>query len=824
VNVAIDYQFDEIAAITGGHIDQRTNAIPIRQLLLDSRKVLTAEHTIFFGLNTSANKYVTELYQKGVKNFLLEYTPDLKEIPDANVIVVPDAIVALQSLAKHHRNRFNIPVIGITGSNGKTIVKEWLNQLLQDRNVIARSPKSYNSQIGVPLSVLQLRRQHTLAIFEAGISQPGEMDNLRNIINPSIGIFTNIGEAHSEGFHDISEKVKEKLKLFTNAETLIYSNDYSLIKEQLQHLNSHRKFFMWGRQNDSSLVIKEVNKTGSITVITAIYQGSETSVTIPFNDDASIENAIHCWSALLLLKVPEGVVANKMLQLQPVEMRMELKQGVNNCSVINDAYSADITSLHIALDFLEQQKQHSRHTLVLSDILQSGKEEEQLYGEIAALLQHKHINRFIAVGPELYRQRQLFTFIPETHFFPSVEELRRQFYALNFHDEAILIKGARVFEFEQISALLEYKAHQTILSVNITALVHNLKVYRKMLHPGTKIMAMVKAFSYGSGSYEIANILQFNKVDYLTVAYVDEGVELRKAGITMPIMVMNTEESSFNLLVQHYLEPELYSFDIFYAFKNYLKTSAIDQYPVHIKLDTGMHRLGFEPDDLPKLVSLLQQDNVMQVVSVFSHLVASDDPEKDSLTFNQLQLFNDCSSLLEAGLGYSFIKHIANTTAIAKDASLQLDMVRLGIGLYGIDANQKMQQQLRPVSELTTTIAQVRKVKAGETVGYGGKFSLQRDSTVATVRIGYADGYPRRLSHGIGRMMIKGRLFPVVGSVCMDMTMLDITDADDVIVGDAVKVFGASLPLQSLAQWAETIPYEIMTGISQRVKRVYFEE
>jgi len=828
VDVAINYTIENIAEIAHGKIIQRNSVAQPTHLLLDSRKLLFPQNTIFFAVNSSHRRAVTfikNLYEKEVRSFVIDDTAfDLSPYPDATFILVGNVLQALHSLAIHHRRLFSFPVIGITGSNGKTIVKEWLYQLLQTDFNIVRSPKSYNSQIGVPLSVLQMSEQHALAIFEAGISQPGEMDKIEMMIMPTAGVFTNIGEAHSEGFVDKRQKIREKLKLFKHSSSLIFCADDEELNEEVNALkkeNTQLQLFTWGSNNAASLKIISVEKGNNSSIINGYFE-KEIQIQIPFGDDASIENAISCWCILLKMKMANDVIAKRMLQLHAVEMRLELKNGINNCSIINDSYSADINSLKIALDFLHQQKQHKKQTVILSDILQSGKDENELYAEVASLLKQKNIERLIAVGPKINLQQQQFSFLREKHFFASVDEFKMHFPLLHFKDETILLKGARVFEFEQIDQLLEQKIHQTILSINLNSIAHNLKQYQNLLNPSVKIMAMVKAFSYGSGSYEIANLLQFNNVDYLAVAYVDEGVELRKAGITLPIMVMNPEENTFNALVRYNLEPEIFSFTILSSLEKYLDSLGIQFFPVHIKLDTGMHRLGFEQSDISMLASHLANNNKIKVQSVFSHLAAAGDKSHDAFTNKQTAIFLECCKELQNNLEYNFLKHIANTSAIS-NPDLQMDMVRLGIGLYGIDSNTSIQKKLKNVSTLTTTIAQIKSVKAGDGIGYGRETILENDATIATVRIGYADGYPRALSNGVGKMLIQNKLVPVAGNICMDMTMLNITGIN-CKEGDKVIVFGEQLPVQQLAKWCNTISYEIMTGVSQRVKRIYFEE
>ncbi|UAY53679.1 bifunctional UDP-N-acetylmuramoyl-tripeptide:D-alanyl-D-alanine ligase/alanine racemase [Ferruginibacter albus] len=825
----------QIATIIKAKQLQQQQDATVEHILLDSRKLLFPSGTLFFALagpRRTGNTFITELYGKGVRNFVVDESFSIEAIaqyPEATILQVVNTLTALQSLVAYHRHQFKYPVIGITGSNGKTIVKDWLYQLLQDDYNVVRNPKSYNSQIGVPLSVWQMNEQHTLGIFEAGISQPDEMQRLEKMIQPTIGAFTNIGEAHSEGFLNIRQKINEKLKLFVHCPQLVYNVDDADMNEAVAAFastvkqNNPIQLFSWSKRVVATLQIINIESNANATIIIALYKEDKIKITIPFTDAASIDNATTCWCVLLQLGIKQELIAEKMLRLRAVEMRLELKEGINNCSIINDSYSADINSLTIALDFLQQQQQHPKRTLILSDILQSGKSSAELYPAIAAILQQKKINRFIGIGLDISKQKEAFSNIPETNFFTSTEAFRQQFHSLHFYNETILLKGARAFEFEQISHLLEQQIHQTVLEIDLSAITHNLKQYQQLLNPGVKLMAMVKAFSYGSGSFEIANLLQFHKVDYLAVAYADEGVELRKSGITLPIMVMNAEETTFDVLLQYNLEPELYSFNILYAFQNYLQQSGINSYPVHLKLDTGMHRLGFEPQDIDTLAEVLQSSTVFKVQSVFSHLAASDAAEHDGFTEAQSISFLKSSKILQDKLSYTFIRHIGNTSAIHRHKNLQLDMVRLGIGLYGVDSTPSMQQHLKNVTTLKTTISQIKKVKKGESVGYSRKGIATKDSVIATVRIGYADGYPRILSNGTGKMWVKGKLAPIIGNVCMDMIMLDITgiDANE---GDEVIVFGKELPVSDVAAWAQTIAYEILTGISQRVKRIYYEE
>lgn len=773
----------------------------VEYLLLDSRKIQSAPSSLFFaikGFRRDGHQFIPELYEKGVRNFVISEKIANKDFPEGNFLLVKDTLAALQQVAAFHRKQFNIPVIGITGSNGKTIVKEWLYQLLHKDHNIVRSPKSFNSQIGVPLSVWQMDAQHTLAIFEAGISRPGEMEKLEQIIQPAIGVLTNIGEAHSEGFESKEQKEKEKRILFRNASM---PSPLHITEKKL-----HAK-------GTTIIARKEENK------------GEIISVDIPFSDEASIQNAITCWQVMLMLGYDNEAIRSGMKTLVPVNMRLELKKGINGCSVINDSYSADTSSLEIALNFLEQQSTGVKRTVILSDFLQSALPHQELYAQVLASLQKHKVNRLIGIGEHIAGNLPPVT---DGHLqietFSSTDDFIRHFRFSTFKDECILVKGARLFAFERIVQLLEQKAHQTVLEINLSSIVHNLKEYQQYLQPSTKVMAMVKAFAYGSGGAEIAGILQYHKVDYLGVAYADEGVELRKAGITLPIMVMNPEENAFEAIVENNLEPELYSFEMLHSFDAFLKNEGAQQYPVHIEIETGMNRLGFAVDEIEKLSDALTSTSSFTIQTVFSHLAASEEMVHDSFTIEQYRKFDEASKKLQERTGTHFIRHIANSAAAARHPQLQMDMVRLGIGLYGVDSAGSGKLRLQPVATLKSTIAQVKHLKKGDSVSYNRKTIVDKDTIIATIRIGYADGYPRRLGNGAGKVWIKGKLVPVIGTVCMDMFMVDITHAGNINPGDEVIIFGSSLPVQQVATWAGTIPYEIMTGISQRVKRVYFEE
>lgn len=836
---SLQYRISEIAKIVKGKVVARAEDVAIRELLTDTRRAVFPESSLFFALKgerRDGHAFLEEAHRKGIRNFIVSQAP-AEELTASTVVVVRDVLGALQQLAAYHRSRFHtlpngdeLPVIGITGSNGKTVVKEWLNQLLEDRYTIVRSPKSYNSQIGVPLSVWQMSERDTLAIFEAGISQSGEMEKLQKIIQPTIGIFTNVGDAHASGFLNLRQKVNEKLRLFPNAKTIIYCRDYAELNEGVGAMRRHLKtgaaepfqIFSWSRHSDGELRVVRINKSSGLTTIDAVHDERTISVSIPFADDASIENAMHCWCLMLHLGIPDEEIGRKMTALQPVAMRLELREGINNTSLINDSYSADLSSLKIALDFLEQQRQHPKRSVILTDFLESGRPEKDLYADIAQLLGEHKVDRMIGIGPVMNRNQAPFRSIQalDSSFFASVEDFRQQFPRTQFFNETILIKGARAFALEQINSLLENQSHQTRLEIDLDALLHNLHAYQQLLPPSTRMMAMVKAFSYGSGSYEIASALQFSKVDYLAVAYADEGVELRKGGITLPVMVMNPDESSFPTLISYHLEPELYSPAILRSFENFLKKEGLTQYPVHIELETGMNRLGFGIEDIDRLISVLQGNN-LRVQSVFSHLAASESAAFDDFTKEQAALFGAMSDRIAKALPYPVIRHLANTSGISRHPDLQFDMVRIGIGLYGIDAAH---QELREVSTLRSSIAQIKHVRAGDSVSYGRSGAIHRDSRIATVRLGYADGYPRSLGNGKGSMLIRGQLVPTVGHVCMDMTMVDITDVPEISESDEVIVFGKGLPVARVAAWAGTIAYEMLTGVSQRVKRVYFKD
>ncbi len=823
------YKAGEIAVILNARrVANQSESLVVKDILIDSRRLISPENCLFFALETKQNdghKYIPYLYKKGVRAFaVLQNKIDFDKYPAATFFVVENTLDALQKLAAHHRSQFRIPVIGITGSNGKTIVKEWLYQLLSPDKKVIRSPKSYNSQIGVPLSVWQMNTEHQLAIFECGISEPDEMERLQKIVKPTTGIFTNIGEAHSENFISNIQKTGEKLKLFTKVDTLIYNTDQKDIQEVVirSGILQNIKTFTWGSSDDCNLKIKNILQKSNETEITAGYENNEISITIPFTDRGSIENAIHCWAYMLFEGYENRVIAKRMANLSPVAMRLEQKAGINNCTIINDSYNSDFNSLSIALDFLKQQNQHKQKTVILSDILQSGRNDVDLYTDVANLLKKNGIDKFIGIGPVISKHADKFD-IDKT-FYESTNAFLKNFPLASIQNHAVLLKGARVFEFERISRYMQQKVHETVLEINLTALVNNYKYFRSKLDKETKIMAMVKAFSYGSGSFEIANVLQYHQVDYLAVAYADEGVELRKAGITLPIMVMNPEEFAFDLMIKHQLEPEIFSFRTLKMLEKTIKRNALPEnkpVKVHIKLETGMNRLGFAEDEIEPLIERLYKNKYIYVQSVFSHLAASDKPEFDDFTHEQIKRFEKTAQKIRKAADHPVLMHILNSAGILRFPEAQFDMVRLGIGLYGIGKNDG--KKLRAVTALKSEITQIKNVKKGETVGYNRSFVAGKDMKIGIVSVGYADGLMRNLGNGKLNLYINDKAVPVVGDICMDMCMVDLTGTE-AKEGATVVVFDEKHPIEDVAQAAKTIPYEILSRISRRVKRVYYHE
>jgi len=800
----------------------------IAHLLTDSRRLIYPDTSLFFAISTGQNDghlYIEELIQRGVFNFVVKANFDTSSFPAVNFLKVDDVLLALQVIASNHRSQYSYLVIGITGSNGKTIVKEWLNQLLANRYHIIRSPRSYNSQIGVPLSVWEMEEKHQLAIFEAGISQKGEMDVLANIIQPTIGILTSMGTAHQEGFENETEKRNEKWKLFQKAQVIIAPlADVALRDNDVAQNLSVPIIITWSRTGEASLKIKSEKITQGQTHLQANYQGTDIQLVIPFTDLISVNNTITCLLTLLYLQMPMSEIQEGISQLRHLDMRMQIKKGIQHCYILNDSYSNDIHSLQLALTYATQQAGALPITLILSDIAQLNQDPVQ-YEQLLQQLAVFQIKKLITIGAELAKALQQNKILQNkgVHVisFETTQQFIHQMDIHSFKEEFILIKGARIFELEKINELLQLQVHKTMAEINLTTLVSNYKKIKNVVGSKVKIMAMVKAFGYGTGSVEIARILQFHHVDYLSVAYADEGVVLRQAGIHVPIMVMNVDETTFDTLVKYHMEPEIFSISQYEQFDQYIKNQAISNFPIHIKLNTGMNRLGFDMDTIEKLCGALKSNARLKVQSIFSHLSASGNKNFETFTHQQLDLFNSAAKKIETTLGYTTLKHIANSDAILLNSNFHLDMVRLGIGLYGATQGAIA---LEPVIQLTTTISQIRHLKKGDTVGYNRAGVLLRDSIIATVRLGYADGYSRQLGLGKGAMWVNGLLAPIVGDICMDMTMIDVTDIPSVSEGDSVQVFGKNLALTQVAKWAGTIPYEILTSIGQRVKRIYIAD
>ena len=818
-------RFTELARITEGVLLSPGADEPVYYLLTDSRKLINAAGAVFFAIRGDrhdGHKYIEEAYQKGIRYFVVEEgASSVKErVPDAGVLQVKSSIRALQQAASWLRQQVSFPVIAITGSNGKTIVKEWLGNLLSTHEQVVRSPRSYNSQIGVPLSVWQIGSQHSLGVFEAGISQRGEMQRLAEVIRPDIGIFTNLGPAHSEGFTSIHEKATEKAKLFESCHTVFYCQDHSVVHGILQELHPQKKLIGWSFQQEGAPVYvkQKSQKSGTVVELSGMLEGS---FFLPFKEAASVENSLHCIICYLSLGYPAETLPKALQNLHALHMRLELKQGVNHSYIIDDTYNNDLAGLQVALEFMQQQKQASRKTIILSDILEAGAPAEKLYRQVAVLLKNYGITRLLGIGPAISLQQKAFSQLPFTAFYPGTESFLENKPESQIRNELVLIKGARPFGFERIVKRLQQKIHGTVLEINLDALTHNLNFYRSRLRPGTRLMVMVKAFAYGSGSHEVAQLLQFQKVDYLAVAYVDEGVALRQAGIDIPIMVMNAAPDSFDKLSEYRLEPEIYSISMLKDLLEWLK-SEDKSLMAQLKLDTGMHRLGLVREDLAEAKQLLfENQSHLKLSGIFSHLAGADSAEFNEFSHEQARLFQEYTTTLTEDLAYKPLRHLANSAGILRFPEYHFEMVRLGIGLYGAEVNRLEQDALQSISTLKTTISQIKKIKKGESVGYSRSGRAEEDITLATIAIGYADGFDRRFSNGNGKVLINGRLAPVVGRVCMDMTMVDISNID-AREGDEAIIFGPERPITELADSIGTIPYEILTNIGERVKRVFY--
>ena len=826
------YSIVKIATLIGARLYGSADAT-IGWLLTDSRSLCFPEQTLFFALRTKRNdghKYIDDLYRRGVRNFVVEQLP-AGSYEGASFLKVPSPLAALQRLAERHRDEFDIPIVGITGSNGKTWVKEWLYQLLRTERTVTRSPRSYNSQIGVPLSVWLLNENSRIGLFEAGISQPGEMLALRDIIQPTIGVFTSLGMAHQENFRSLDEKCMEKLQLFHDAKVIVYPSDDDTVSRCVRRSDFKGERIGWSRFSEKAPMF--VRTEGRH--ISYIYKDVEGSYDIPFIDEASIENSITCAAVALYLGLtPEQIAAN-MANLEPIAMRLEVKEGRRGLTLINDSYNNDVNSLDIALDFMNRRPEQEGKckTLILSDIYQSGESPQELYAEVSELMQKRGIDRFIGIGPEITAQAAKIA-VGHKWFFDDVEQFLQSSLLRSMHNEIVLLKGARAFGFERITEQLEQKVHETILEVDLNAVVNNLNHFRSLLRPETKMVCMIKADAYGAGAIEVAKTLQEHRVDYLAVATADEGAELRRAGITQNIIVMNPEMSSFKTLFDNDLEPEVYSFRIMDALIHAARAQGITGWPVHIKLDTGMHRLGFNTgttestEEISKLIACLKAQQAIIPRSVFSHFVGSDSDDFDMFSALQFERFDKASQQLQAAFSHKILRHIDNSAGIEHFPERQLDMVRLGIGLYGVEPlseklRVKSEEPLQPVSTLKTTILQIRHVAKDETVGYSRKGVLKRDSRIAAIPIGYADGLDRHLGNRHGYCIVNGQKAEYVGNICMDVALIDVTDIP-CSEGDQVEIYGRQLPVSVLSDILGTIPYEVLTSVSNRVKRVYYQD
>lgn len=818
--------FSQLPSITNGALLRCPLDTAIEQLSTDSRLSPASTNVLFFaikGKNHNGHDYLLDLYKKGIRLFVVEtVSPNsLQELPNANILLVENSLAALQDIAAYHRQTFQLPVVAVTGSNGKTIVKEWLYQLLSPDFSIVKSPKSYNSQLGVPLSVWQINISHTLGIFEAGVSRSGEMQHLERIIQPTMGIFTNIGPAHNEGFDSLAQKIAEKALLFKHCHHLFCCSDHTEVWKHLQTSYPNATLVSWGFKEGGTWKV-QTQKSRKSTHIELIGLSTTHSFSLPFTDDASIENILHCMVALLHLQVVPSVIQERISGIVNIPMRLELKAGRDNNYLIDDTYNNDPEGLRIALQFMQQQDMKRQKMVILSDMLETGIPPELLYPRVAALLKEKGISHFIGIGSAIGNYKGHFP--SHSWFYPDTASFLQVLPNLRLENFLILIKGARKAHFEQVVQMLAQKIHRTLLEINLNALAHNLNVFKGMLPANTKLMIMVKAFAYGSGSFEVAHLLQYHKVDYLAVAYTDEGIALRENNIQLPIMVMNPTTDEFGKLVQYNLQPEIYSFHQLDALLQFLVQAGkevLKQIPIHLAIDTGMHRLGFEAPDIDKLCLRLQASGV-RVVSIFSHLVGADGFEHDEFTNHQAIAFQSIAKKIEDQLGYPVIKHLLNSPGITRFPQYTLDMVRLGIGLYGIESlGHPQDKKLQSVGTLKTIISQIRTVKKGESVGYSRKGLAEHDLKVATLAIGYADGYARILSNGVGKVWINGQFAPIIGNICMDMCMVDITEIE-AQEGDEVELFGPHLSVNTVAEWSKTISYEILTSVSERVKRVFY--
>jgi len=815
------YRVEELAEIISADIIGNPTGL-VEEVYFDSRNLFQPINGVFFAFDEfqqNGSKYISDAYEKGIRVFVTSKVEDTEM--DAVYLKVDSPLKALQEWGRYHRTQFRLKVIAITGSNGKTIVKEWLNQLLWENLSIVRSPKSYNSQIGVPLSVLRITAERNLGLFEAGISLPNEMQSLEEIIQPKIGVLTHIGSAHLENFSSKEELIKEKLKLFKNVESIVFNADDELVKDLILKEFSDRKLFSFGNGNDNVIQLKSISNTDWGRIVNILFENQNLNFTIPFKDSASIENVLTTLTTIAALDLDVRKFLPKTSNLLPVEMRLEIKEAIRDSILINDTFNSDLHSVKVAMDVLAQQP-FPHKSLVLTDILQSNLEPDKLYRKVADLVNNYPINDLILIGDTLPKYRDWFK--ADARTFRTTDAFFKTLSVQNVNNEAILLKGSRPFQLEKISAFLEKKSHDTVLEINLQALIDNIKVFKNKLKPKTKMMAMIKANSYGTGSFEIAQTLEHHKIDYLGAAYADEGVELRKAGINLPILVMNPEQSSYGPIIDFKLEPEIYSLRVLKMFIKKLKEKSFtNPYPIHIKFDSGMNRLGFRKEELQELVEFLKEEKSVRIRSIFTHLATADLPSERKFALEQLERFDKAYEFISSELSIRPIKHALNSSGITHFSEHQYDMVRIGIGMYGISDDKETQKQLKHVSTFKTLISQISTIEKGESVSYGRNFKAEKTTRIATIPVGYADGIRRAFGNGVGKMRVNGHLVPVVGTICMDMMMLDVTEID-CVEGDEVIIFGKNLSIVELAKQIDTIPYEILTSISSRVKRIYYRE
>ncbi|UEQ75116.1 bifunctional UDP-N-acetylmuramoyl-tripeptide:D-alanyl-D-alanine ligase/alanine racemase [Chryseobacterium arthrosphaerae] len=815
----MNYTVQHIAEITNAQVIGDGNLM-IRNIAYDSRIIYSTKNTAFIAINTHKNsgeKFIESAIDRGIGVIISEhYDPEYNNV---TWIIVENSVDFLQKLARYHFENSHIQSIGITGSNGKTILKEWLYQCLWNEFPTVKSPKSFNSQIGLPLSLLQINSNHKLGIFEVGISKPDEMEKLEHIFHPQIGLLTHIGTAHAANFSSEEQLIDEKIRLFKDSEVIIYNGDNSSVDQKIKKSYSGRKLISYGFKKENNVFIK--NNISRDENIIVEYFGEEISFPAHQRDEATLTNAMALITVLKELNIENKKIVEKINLLKAVEMRLESIEGIKGNIIIDDSFNLDLDSLKTALQFLKEYNK-SKKSLVLTDIVGVNVNSQELYEEVSELVNEQRFDSVFLIGDEISKFSELFK--AKTYTFIDTKELIESKHLTEIENQIILLKGARKFEIEKLKDILELRKHDTVLEVNLNAILHNINYHKSLLKPGTKMMAMVKANAYGLGSFEVSEFLQHHHIDYLGVAYVDEGVELRKKGITTPIIVMNPEQHSYQTIIEYDLEPEIYSFRVLELFYEAVQKSGYDKkYPIHIKLETGMHRLGFKDFELDQLSETLSGKN-LKVQSMFSHLSSSDMPEERAFTLKQFEVFERNSSYLIEKLGYTPIRHILNSSGITSYSDHQYDMVRIGIGMLGESSDNEIQKQLQSVVSFKTVISQISMVEGGESVGYSRRYKADHLTRIATVPVGYADGIPRLIGNQVGSLGVNKTLAPIVGNICMDMMMINVDNIPNVKEGDTVTVFNAKPSLKEFAGYCKTITYEVLTSISPRVKRIYIKD